>query len=82
MSDEKELSEQLTADLDTAEGGETQPSRFKNKHSLDSDEEDNCENYDVMDEDDIEGLYIFLTIHIYIVFIYLTIHIYIVFIYF
>ncbi len=30
-------------------------SRFKEKHSLDSDEEDNPENYDLMKEDDIEG---------------------------
>lgn len=29
--------------------------RFKGKHSLDSDEEDNAENYDMMKDDDIEG---------------------------
>lgn len=31
--------------------------RFKDKHSLDSDEEDeNTGKYDILDEDDIEGL--------------------------
>lgn len=31
--------------------------RFKEKHSLDSDEEDNdADKYDVMHEDDIEGI--------------------------
>ena len=30
-------------------------SRFKGKHSLDSDEEDNADNYDMMKDDDIEG---------------------------
>lgn len=30
-------------------------SRFKEKHSLDSDEEDNVDKYDIMAEDDIEG---------------------------
>ena len=29
--------------------------RFKEKHSLDSDEEDNVEDYEVLPEDDIEG---------------------------
>ena len=29
--------------------------RFKEKHSLDSDEEDNEDKYDVMADDDIEG---------------------------
>jgi len=31
-------------------------SRFKEKHSLDSDEEDIPEKYNVLDEDDIEGV--------------------------
>ena len=32
-----------------------QSSRFKEKHSLDSDEEDNPENYEILEEDQIEG---------------------------
>ena len=32
-----------------------QAKRFKEKHSLDSDEEDNGDQYDVMEEDNIEG---------------------------
>jgi CD2 antigen cytoplasmic tail-binding protein 2 len=32
-----------------------QAKRFKEKHSLDSDEEDNADQYDVMEEDNIEG---------------------------
>ena len=33
------------------------PTRFKEKHSLDSDEEDVPEKYDVLNDDDIEGMH-------------------------
>ena len=33
-------------------GDSSKPSRFKEKHSLDSDEEDNLDTYEVMPEDD------------------------------
>lgn len=33
------------------------PRRFKDKHSLDSDEEDAPDNYQVMDQEDIEGFF-------------------------
>lgn len=36
-------------------GGGDQTRRFKEKHSLDSDEEDDVEQYDVLQDDDIEG---------------------------
>ena len=43
---------------DVEESGEASQSRFKEKHSLDSDEEDADEDkYDVMKDDDIEGFY-------------------------
>lgn len=48
-------------DLEKAFQGEKddkKDKRFKEKHSLDSDEEDNADQYDVMEEDNIEGEYI------------------------
>ena len=57
ITGENDLTDQLLcAELKKNDNGEGQSSRFKNKHSLDSDEEDNCNAYDLMDEDDIEGM--------------------------
>ena len=39
-------------------------SRFKEKHSLDSDEEDIPEKYNVLDEEEIEGVTLFTLIDI------------------
>ncbi|ELT91715.1 hypothetical protein CAPTEDRAFT_148353 [Capitella teleta] len=52
------LTEDLEKVLKESEGGpkaEVVPSRFKDKHSLDSDEEDQPDKYNVLDTDDIEG---------------------------
>ena len=51
---EGELSGEFSAAME-ASGGDGKESRFKAKHSLDSDEEDEPDNYDLMKEDDIEG---------------------------
>jgi len=42
-------------DVESDEPSETKDTRFKEKHSLDSDEEDETSKYDVLAEDDIEG---------------------------
>lgn len=50
--------EQAFQDVGGAASGdqtEKKPTRFKEKHSLDSDEEDDTGKYEVMHEDDIEG---------------------------
>ena len=52
---EGDLSGEFSASMEGADNAESKDSRFKNKHSLDSDEEDNPDNYDLMKEDDIEG---------------------------
>ena len=51
---EGELSGEFSAAME-AGSGDGKVSRFKAKHSLDSDEEDEPDNYDLMKEDDIEG---------------------------
>ena len=51
---EGELSGEFSAAME-AGSGDGKASRFKAKHSLDSDEEDEPDNYDLMKEDDIEG---------------------------
>ncbi|KAL5016861.1 hypothetical protein ScPMuIL_006450 [Solemya velum] len=44
----------LTDTLGGGEGGSS-ANRFKGKHSLDSDEEDNAQDYEILNENDIEG---------------------------
>ena len=51
---EGELSGEFSAAME-AGAGDGKASRFKAKHSLDSDEEDEPDNYNLMKEDDIEG---------------------------
>ncbi|KAK3084487.1 hypothetical protein FSP39_014283 [Pinctada imbricata] len=50
MSKRKSNADLLEADADDGHG-----SRFKVKHSLDSDEEDDAKGYEILPEDDIEG---------------------------
>ena len=48
--------EKLAAKADkTGPSKPDRPTRFKDKHSLDSDEEDNTDAYNVMDNEEIEG---------------------------
>ena len=54
---EPDLAAEFGADIERGEKVE-KPTRFKEKHSLDSDEEDTeAGKYDLMNEDDIEGRY-------------------------
>ena len=61
MSDKKvgfaegDIGGEFSASMEAPDTEDGKVSRFKGKHSLDSDEEDNPDNYDLMKEDDIEG---------------------------
>ena len=43
------------AELLEEDASDEHASRFKEKHSLDSDEEDDAKGYEILPEDDIEG---------------------------